>query len=62
METTTEEKWGFLLTQVGSRSLSHLAKVSEPNGLHIIAKWEDNFYDKTESKCQASWHYSTTDK
>ena len=43
MEKTTGEKRGFLLAQVGSRSLSHLATVSEPSRLHIIFKWEDNF-------------------
>jgi hypothetical protein len=40
------DKWGkrgFLLVQVGSRSLSHLATVSEPSMLYIIVKWEDNF-------------------
>ena len=43
MEKTIGEKRGFLLAQVGSRSLSHLATVSEHNRLHIIVKWEDNF-------------------
>jgi len=43
METTTGEKRGFLLAQAGSRSLSHLDTVSEPNRLHIIVKRENNF-------------------
>jgi hypothetical protein len=43
MEETSGEKRGFLLAQVGSRSLSHLATVSEQSRLYVIVKWEDNF-------------------
>ena len=50
METTTGEKRGLLLAQVGSRFLSHLAAVYEQNRLHIIVKLEDNFELKVCAK------------